>query len=125
MRYGEFDLLNIEGTADNYLFFNDKPPYNKVPIVQGLITVHANSASGDIFMVLRDGTEKPVIAVKFSRKRWAWFLKNQFNHLLLDFQLVEKAMSVLLDSEEIDKSVKAGLDIYYSDAEPREEEMPE
>jgi hypothetical protein len=122
MRYGEFDLLSIEGTADNYLCFNDKPPYNKIPIVQGLITVHTNSASNDIYMVLRDGTEKPIVAVKFSRKRWAWFLKNQFTHLLLDFQLVEKAISMLIDDEIIDKSVKEQLDVYYSDAEPREEE---
>lgn len=65
-----------------------------IPVVQGLVLMHED-ANGQFWMIMRDEQEKPICAVKMSRKRFAWFHKNMSHMIETDFLRFGDALNVI------------------------------
>ena len=112
MKVNEFTWMNIDGERDDSVrLLNPDGSEVILPVVQGMLTIHHNAIKQNVLIVIRDGEEKPVLGVKFSRRRWSWFLRNQMNTLFGDFVNFGKLIGLMSEPGDECPTIYIGEDV--------------
>ena len=110
----EDNWFPISGDGEGTLELRDNTGafLKTLPEVQGLLTVHHDPISQNTFIVVRDGSERPILAIKMSRVRFAWFIQNEMRCILNDYVSLGRNVSWMVGlAESINASSSTSNDV--------------